>query len=117
MKAMPDDIEDLMADPAAFGMPTFDEFVRNKKRYMGSKEDILESIDRGDPVLQCKQRYFVEHYEVKSLEQAQKLAEEMGFNLYKDFVLNPQLDRDNSGKIFSKVQFRSKRDLEKRMAW
>lgn len=116
MRAIPETIEDLVENPTKFGMPTFEEFIRNKKKWMGSKEDWLESIDAGDPVLKLTQRYYVEHYRVESLEQAERIALDMGFNLYDDFVLDPQIVQDG-GRHVSEVKFRSKRALEKRANW
>lgn len=117
LKAMPDSIDEVMDDPNAYGIPTFEQFIRDKKKYMGSKEDVLESIDRGDPITKARHKYFVEHYRVESLEQAERIARDMGFNLYENFVLDPQLVTDESGRLVNEVRFRSKQSLEKRSGW
>jgi hypothetical protein len=113
---MPDSIEELTENPAAFGVPTFEEFVKNKRKWMGSKEDMLEAIDRGDPMLKLKHKYFVENYRVDCLEQAERIALDMGFDLYEDFILDPQVVPDIEGMI-TEVRFRSKSALEKRSHW
>lgn len=117
MRAMPDDIEELIENPSAYGMPTFDEFVRNKKKYMGGPEDMLEAVDRGDPILKARHKYFVENYRVDSLEQAERIARDMGFDLYENFVLDPQITHDESGRLITEVRFREKKALERRASW
>lgn len=117
MKRMPDDIAELARNPGLYGVPTFEEFVKNKAKYGPERHDAwLESIDRGDPLLRTRQRYRVEGYRVDSLEQAETMALNMGFNLYDDCVVDPQVVRDGERNVIE-VNFRSKRTLERRAAW
>lgn len=113
----PDSIEDLMENPSKFGMPTFDEFVGNRDKYTDRPDAMIEAIDRGDPALGCRQRYYVEHYRVDSLEQAQRIASDMGGSLYEDYIIDPQLRPDGAGGFYNDVTFRSKKSLEKRKTW
>lgn len=113
----PDSIDDLMENPSKFGMPTLAEFVRNKEKFMGREDDEIAAIDRGDPLLGCRQRYYVEHYRVESLEQAQRIASDMGLNLYHDFIIDPQLRPDGAAGFYNEVTFRSKATVTKRTRW
>lgn len=119
IKPMPDDIQDLIDNPTRYGVPTFEEFIKNKRKWMGSKDDVLASVDRGDHILKntYRHKYFVEGYRVDSLEQAERIALDMGFNLYDDFILDPQLKHDESGRLINEVSFRAKKTLEKRSSW
>ncbi len=117
MSQFPESIEELVENPSKYGMPTFDEFIKNKRKYLGSKEEMLESIDRGDPLTKLKHRYYVEGYRVETLEQAERLALDMGFNLYNDFILDAQIVPDYGHTNISEVRFRSKRALERRASW
>lgn len=110
-------IDDIAENPTKFGMPTLDEFTRNKEKWMGRDDDEIAAIDRGDPVLGCRQRYYIENYRVESLEQAERIARDMGLNLFHDFVVHPQLRPDHGAGFYNEVTFRPKRDLQKRENW
>jgi hypothetical protein len=117
MKPMPDSIEELTKDPAAYGIPTFEEFVKNKRKYLGSREDTLESVDRGCHATRLKHRYFVEGYRVDSLEQAERIALDMGFDLYENFILDPQIVQNGNDGLINEVRFRSKESIARRSKW
>lgn len=110
-------IEDIAENPTKFGMPTLEEFVRNKEKYMGRPDDELIAIDKGDPQLGCLQKYYVDGYRVDSLEQAERIARDMGFDLRHDFVLDPQLRPDDRGGFYNEVNFRAKASVAKRGNW
>jgi hypothetical protein len=110
-------IEDLAENPAKFGMPTLAEFIRNKEKYMGRHDDEVAAVDRGDPVLGCRQRYYLEHYRVDSLEQAERIAIDMGLSLHHDFVIDPQLRPDGAAGFYNEVTFRRKAAVAKRARW
>lgn len=118
MNKFPDTLEDLTENPSAYGIPTFDEYCKNKERWVGRYDDEIASIDRGDQNLKCKQRYYLEHYPVDSLEQAERIAGDMGLSLYNDFIHDPQVVPDSSVKGYHiRVTFRSKGSLAKRANW
>lgn len=102
-------------------MPTFEEFRKTKEKWMGRLDDEIAAIDRGDPLLGCRQRYYVEdaggRYRVESLEQAERIAVDMGLSLFHDFITDPQLRPDGASGFFNEVTFRSKRSIEKRAHW
>lgn len=109
-------LEDLMANPRAYGLPTPDEYRRNrtkfKEQFFGREDDEIAAIDRGDPLLGCRQKYFIatslHTYQCKSLEDAQRIALDMGLNLFKDFSVDPQLRSDGTGGIVNHVTFQPK---------
>ena len=117
MSPLPESLEDLEQNPNKYGMPTLDEFSRNREKYMGREDDEIAAIDAGDPALGCRQKYYVEHYRVDSLEQAQRIALDMGLNLFHDFIVDPQLRTDSGGGFYNEVRFRSKRSIAERESW
>jgi hypothetical protein len=110
-------IQDIAENPERYGMPTLSEFVRNKEKYMGRPDDELAAIDQGDPQLGCLQKYYVEGYRVDSLDQADRIARDMGYDLCKDFILDPQLRPDDRGGFYNEVNFRAKSSVTKRSSW
>lgn len=113
-------IEELAEDPTKYGAPTAEEFSRNKEKYLGRPDDEIAAIDRGDPILKCKQVYYIEadaRYRLDSLEQAERIARDMGASLFHDFAACPQLRPNDSGGFYNEVTFRLKSQLEKRRRW
>lgn len=114
-------IDELAANPSKYGVPTLEEVTRKyyskRDQMFGRDDDELIAIDNGDHVLGCLQRYFVEHYPVKSIEQAQRIANDMGFKFPQDFVVDPQLRPDHSGGFYNEVTFRSRMSIERRKNW
>lgn len=112
-------IEEMMESPTKFGMPTLSEFMRDKERYVGRPDDEVVAIDRGDSILKCRQKYYVEGYAVDCLEQGQRIAQEMGLDFFRDFVVKPQLKPDPHSRMgyYNEVSFWSKATIEKRKAW
>jgi hypothetical protein len=121
MSATAQSLEELIENPAKFGIPTFDEYRRNKERYRGRYDDEVASIDAGDKILGVVQRYVVWdggcEYRVESLEQAERIAGDMGLNLHQDFIVDPQIRDDGPGRFHNRVTFRSKRAVNRRSEW
>jgi hypothetical protein len=103
-------IEDLMTNPNDYGMPTFDEFRKNKSKYMANPEEKIAAIDRGDPMLGCFQKYYVEYglkkYGPLPLETLERIAIAEGLSLHHDFIEDPQLKEDGRGGFYNEVTFR-----------
>lgn len=114
-----DSIDDFMENPTKFGMPTFEEFVRNKEKYLGRYDEELEGIERGDHNLQCKQRYFMHGVELDSLEQAERIAREEGLSIHRDYVVKPQVRHapDLRRGYYLEVTFMPKAEAERRARW
>jgi len=103
--------DDILEDPRAYGIPTFEEFRKNKSKYMRRSEEEVEAIDRGDPMLGCFQRYYIEdnrgrRYGPYSLELIQAVAIDEGLNLEHDYIKDPQLRPDGQGGFYNEVTFR-----------
>jgi hypothetical protein len=122
-RRLPDDLDELMEDPTKYGMPTFEEFRRNKEKYLGRPDDEVASVDRGDPVLGLRHRYYLDtlagEYRIDSLEQADRICREMGKNLFTDFYVDPQIrdDGPQGRSLITHVYFRAKDKVEKRRSW
>ena len=118
---IPESIEDLVECPSKFGMPTLEEITRKhyskREAFYGREDEEIAAIDRGDPILGCRQKYYVEGYRVESLEQAERIARDMGLNLFHDFVVHPQLRPDGAASFYNEVTFRSKSSVQKRANW
>lgn len=118
MMHMPESIEELAENPAKYGVPTLEEFVRNREKYQGRYDDEIIAIDKGDQNLGCKQKYKVNGYSAESLEHAERLARDMGYNLFQDFIVDPQVRADSSVRgYYTEVNFRPKESIEKRRNW
>lgn len=123
MIQMPETIEELALNPEKYGMPTFEQFVKNKDRYVGRQDDEIAAIDRGDPVLGCTQKYLMETdvgpVTLDSIEQADRIAREMGLSLFTDFIACPQIRDDKTLRrgFYNEVTFRTKESLKKRDRW
>jgi hypothetical protein len=122
MHRAPDSIEEMTENPELFGMPTFEDFRRNKEKYLGRKDDAVSAVDAGDRTLKCRQKYFMKdangiRYSVCSLEEAERIALDMGGNLHQDFAIKPQLRPDDAGGFYNEVTFVSKAFLTKRANW
>ncbi len=82
-------LEDLQADPAAYGLPTFEEFCRNKDRWKKRRDHAFIQVDNGPngSIKTCikKTRYYVEsdgtRYEADSIEAAEKILASEGLDM------------------------------------
>lgn len=87
------DMDDIMTDPAKYGAPTFEEFKRNRKKYIRSKEHAFEVVDQSTNVLGVRQlierqKYFFiagngKKYPCKSLEEVWNVAQAEGVDTSK----------------------------------
>lgn len=112
MVKVAESIEELLANPTEFGMPSFEDFRKNKAKYLGRKDDEIASIDRGDTNLKCKQVYFVCGHRVTSLEQGERIARDMGYDFYSDFQAKPQVMPDSSVRgYYIRVNFVPKKRI------
>jgi hypothetical protein len=104
-------LEDILADPHKYGLPTFSEFCKNKAKWMPDPMAEINSVDRGDPMLGCFQKYFVEDKRGKRfgplpLEMIEAISLDMGLSLEHDFIKDPQLRPNGAGGFFNEVTFR-----------
>jgi hypothetical protein len=111
--------EDVMEDPKAFGMPTFDEFLKDQDTLYGKEDERLMEVDRGSSNLNRvvkRQVYEIEGYRCKTLEEVERVAKNMGINL-REMDYQPQIEPNTSGKFDIKVKFVSKAQRAKRENW
>ena len=119
----PDSIDEMLERPEKFHMPTFEEFQkRGREHYFGRKDDMTSAIDKGDPLLGCRQKYFImsesgHRYEVSCLEVAERIALDMGGDLHQNFIPDPQLRPDGAGGFYNEVTFISKSFKQRRAGW
>jgi len=111
--------EEIIDNPTAYGMPTFEEFKRKRDLYMGREDDVLSSADVGSSILKKSVRkhiYEFQGYRCKTLEEVQNVASRQGVAL-KDLVYQPEVVWAGAGKYDLFVRFISKQEKAKRDQW
>lgn len=110
--------DDIVDNPHKFGWVTFNEFKKNPEKWIGRKDDVLASADKGSHTLKSirKHIYEVEGYRCKGLEEVQKTAECMGIDL-NDLEMKPDMIQAGAGKFDVIVRFVSKQTKERRESW
>lgn len=102
---------DILDNPEAYGLPTFEDFQKNPAKWKRRPEDEINAIDRGDPMLGCFQKYYIQtrtgrRYGPYSLELIESIAVDEGLNIHHDFIKDPQLRPDGSGGFYNEVTFK-----------
>ena len=104
---------DIFENPKAYQqatgieVPTFDEYAKNPEKYKGRKDEIFVSAENGPQLLRKVTRrayYYVGKYKVDSLEKAEKVAKDMGWNL-SEMEYKPNLENVGGGKFDVHVHF------------
>lgn len=75
---------ELRENPHKFGAPTFEEFKRNRDKYLGRSDDTLSSIDKGTELLsQYVKRHIYEiaGHRCKTLEEVERIASDYNIPL------------------------------------
>lgn len=97
------DIDDILANPRAYGMPTFEEFSRNPDKYRKQRDELFATIEDGAKTdlrkVVRRHRYKFGEYTVDSIEKLQAVLTDEG--LTEDTVTwKPQVIplQDGSGK-------------------
>lgn len=110
---------EIVENPKAYGMPTFDEFVKNPDLLNGREDERLQEVERGSVNLnRVVKRYIyeIEGYRCRSLEEVERIARSMGLNL-REMDYQPQMETNTGGKFDIKVKFVSKSERKKRENW
>lgn len=104
-------LEEITLDPAKFGAPTFDEFVRNRERYIGRQDDLAIQVDKGSFMFKkdIDYRYYIEGYRCDSLESVESTANSMGLN-WGQMEISPEWREGISGRTEMHVHFHKKRE-------
>lgn len=104
-------------DPHSFGAPTFEEFKRNRAKYLGKRDDTLSSIDKGTQLLSQyvkRHQYEIAGYRCKTLEEVERIASDYNIPL-REFTAEciPQ----GGGKCDFLVKFVSGDERKRRANW
>lgn len=108
--------EELVRDPHKFGAPTFEEFKRNREKWLGRDDETLASAEKGSQTLrEVVNRYIyeVEGYRCKSLEEVERVAASQGIPL-KELDYRPQVIPQGGGKWECVIKFVSKNERARR---
>lgn len=105
-------MEDLLNNPKAYGLPTFEEFSKNPERWRKAAEDIFSQVDIGS-VLGLKNRvanhtYEVSGYKCKTLEECERIALNEGWDL-KQLEVCPEIIPLGGDKCEIHVVFKQKK--------
>jgi hypothetical protein len=103
------------------GLPTFAEFSKNPKKYLGHSEELFESADAGSHILRKsnvvkRHRYEILGYRVNTLEEVQKIVLENGIDP-QALDMRPQLEPLGGGQCDILVRFTTKEQRDKRAGW
>lgn len=113
------DVDEVFENPEYYGLPTFDDFVKNQDKYLGREDEALEQVDRGSKNLEKhvqRHIYEIEGYRCKSLEEVERVAKAQGISL-SELDYRPQVMPVGAGKCDLLVKFVSKSERDKRNAW
>jgi hypothetical protein len=113
------DTGEIFDNPEEYGMPSFDEFCRNREKYMGREDDRLIEVDRGSQTMRrnvSRHVYEIEGYRCKSLEEVERIAANQGIPL-RELDYRPQVLQAGAGKFDLVVRFVSKSERERRNKW
>lgn len=111
--------DEIMANPEAFGMPTFAEFAKNPEKWLGRDDDKLAWADAGSRALEKhvqRHIYEIEGYRCKTIEEVEKIASSQGIPL-RELDYRPSVVPTGGGKCDILVKFVNKADREKRKLW
>jgi len=74
---------EIVSDPNKFGAPTFEQFCRNPRRWMGDTDDLLDTADRGSSKFTnvTKHIYEFEGIRCATPTEVEKVAKDMGKDL------------------------------------
>lgn len=109
----PLDIKDVFDDPNRFGIPTFEQYAKNRdfyfRHFYGHEEDILASADRGSNIRDTivKHKYELDGYHCNSLEEVERVAKGQGIPL-KSLEYRPEMIPLGGGKYEILVRFNTK---------
>lgn len=114
-----DSIDEVYDDPHAFGMPTLQEFAKNRTKWVGRDDEILESASAGGEDIKKKYRrhiYEIEGFKCRTLEEVERVASSQGIPL-RSLDYRAILVPTGAGKEDVLVRFVSKDERNRRGNW
>lgn len=118
-KFMDGSMDDILLNPEKYGAPTFEQFKKNRDKYLGSEDQTLATVDKGSHNLNRvvnKYTYEIEGFRCDSLEKVEQIAADYGIPL-RSLDYRPELIPQGGGKAKMLIKFVSKEDREKRALW
>lgn len=100
-------------------VPSFEEFCKNRDKYLGREDDRFAEADAGaNNLKKYTQRhiYEIEGYRCKTLEEVQRVANNQGIPI-KSLDYRPEIIPLGGGKCDILVRFVPKHSREKRATW
>lgn len=110
--------DEIDADPASVGMPTFDEFKKNPDIIRGKQDEVFASAEKGGEIANAftkKHIYEIAGYRVKSLAEVEKIATDRGIPL-RELDYRAVCIPCGAGKADVLVKFMSKQEIARRNA-
>lgn len=109
-------IDDLYDNPHDFGIPTFEEFRKNKEKWLGRDDDTLACVSKGGEGANRdthRHIYEIEGYRCKTLEEVERVAREQGIPL-RSLDFRPIIIPQGAGKRNLLIKFISKDERTRR---
>ena len=104
-------LEDLLNNPKAYGLPTFEEFAAKPEKWRQSAERIFEMVDIGSTNglknVVAKHEYEILGYKCNSLEEDERVAKNEGIALA-SLEIKPEILPQGGGKCNILVRFTKK---------
>jgi hypothetical protein len=99
------DMDDVLEDPTKFGAPSFDDFKKNREKWLGRDDEALGLADKGSGWAFVKKHiYEIEGYRCKTLEEVEHVALCQGIPL-RELDYRPQMLPRGCGKWDILVKF------------
>jgi hypothetical protein len=99
--------------------PSFEEFKRNREKYLGRDDEDFGIIDKGSQSIKRtvhRHIYEIEGYRVKTLEEVERIAINQGIPI-RELDYRPQVVPLGGGKCDILVKFLPQKERTKRALW
>jgi hypothetical protein len=100
-------MQDLLSNPKAYGLPTFDEYCKDPDTYKQSYKRLLTEAELGPDAYRGQTReiwYWVGLNKFKTTDRAHQCMQDMGW-AGKDVAMRVDTDKGTAGKLIFNVRF------------
>jgi hypothetical protein len=108
-----------MKNPEAYGAPSFDQFVKNREKWIGRDDELMGLVDGGQsliPGVKTQKYYFVpivggvngKPVPCKALVDVERMAKDCGATL-RELDIQPNIENDGAGTYTLHIHFYIKR--------